>query len=113
MYERKIPLNTDCGTVITMLVLGGKWKPWLISHIHMGTRRPSELQREIGVATRRVLTQQLLELEQNNIVRKVVYAETPPRVEYFLTPLGESLLPIIDRMNAWGEEHREELIDKI
>lgn len=106
MYERKIPINLDCGIEITMHVIGGKWKPWLINRIREGHHRPMDLQRAIPIATKRVLTQQLNELENIGVVYKKVYPVIPAKVEYFLTPLGESLLPIIDIMNEWGNNHR-------
>lgn len=82
MYERKIPINLDCGIEITMNVIGGKWNPWLINRIREGRHRPMDLQRAIPITTKRVLTQQLNELE--NI----------------------GLFPIIDAMNEWGNNHR-------
>lgn len=107
MNERKIPINLDCGIEITMNVIGGKWKPWLINRIREGHHRPMDLQRAIPIATKRVLTQQLNELENIGVVYKIVYPVIPARVEYFLTNLGESLLPIIDLMDEWGNNHRK------
>ena len=71
-----------------------------------GIHRPVEFQNTIKGATRRVLVQQLGELESVGIVRRVVYDTVPMRTEYFLTELGESLVPIIRMMDAWGNEHR-------
>lgn len=68
-------------------------------------RRPSELHRLNPAATPRVLNRQLKELEDHGMVRKVIYPVLPPKVEYFLTPEGESLLAIIDAMQAWGDAH--------
>ena len=104
MYERKIPINLGCGIEVTMNVIGGKWKPWLINRI-------IEIQQAIPLADKRVLTQQLNELENMGIVRKVIYPVIPVKVEYFLTDLGESLLPIIDLMEEWGRNHRS-LLEK-
>lgn len=56
MYERKIPINIECGIEITMNVIGGKWKPWLINRIREGRHRPMDIQRAIPIATKRVLT---------------------------------------------------------
>ncbi|MGL4851301.1 MAG: winged helix-turn-helix transcriptional regulator [Phocaeicola sp.] len=106
MYEKKIPINVECGIEITMDVLGGKWKPCLINQIRAGRHRPSQMHKEIPLASRRVLTQQLSELEKINVVAKTIYPVVPPKVEYHLTELGESLLPIIDMMEEWGEKHR-------
>ena len=106
MYERKIAPDLDCGVTITQLVIGGKWKPYLIKYIKRGYHRPAELQTVIPDATKRVLTQQLGEMERTGLVERRVFAEVPLRVEYHLTPLGESLIPVIQAMSQWGEEHR-------
>ena len=105
MYERKIPKELSCGMGMTMEIIGGKWKPCLIFNISRGYRRPSQLQRLNPNATRRVLNQQLKELEEHGVVRRVVYAELPPKVEYFLTEIGESLMPIIRTMDNWGSQY--------
>lgn len=109
MYEHKLPRPLDCQVGTTMEVLGGKWKSCLIYQIHNGVRRPSELHRRNPTATPRVLNQQLRELELHGMVRKVIYPVLPPKAEYFLTPEGESLLAIIDALQAWGNTHGEAL----
>ncbi len=107
MYERKLPIDIDCGVTVTQLVIGGKWKPHLINCITRGYRRPADFQKIITGATKRVLTHQLNELEQMGVVRKTVYPVVPMKVEYFLTGLGESLVPVIRMMDDWGNRHRE------
>lgn len=107
MYERKIPKDLDCGMAMIMEIIGGKWKPCLILNISRGFRRPSELQRLNTKASRRVLHQQLKELEEFGIITRLVYAELPPKVEYFLTDLGSSLLPVIGTMNDWGSQYMD------
>lgn len=91
---RKIPIDTNCGVTVTQFVIGGKWKPYLINCITKGYHRPIDFQKVIEGATKRVLTQQLNELEEMGIVRKVVYPVVPMKVEYFLTELGNSLVPV-------------------
>lgn len=105
MYEHKLPRPLTCGVGVTMEIIGGKWKPCLIYCIQQGLRRPSQLHRQNPTATPRVLTQQLRELEADGIVGKVVYAVLPAKVEYFLTAMGESLLPLIAALGEWGDEH--------
>lgn len=105
MYEHKLPRLLTCSMGIMMEIMGGKWKPCLIYNIRNGLRRPSELHRHLPGATPRVLNQQLRELEAHGLVHKVIYPVLPPKAEYFLTPLGESLLPIIDSMTDWGDTH--------
>src|SRR5690606_22209914 len=107
MYERKIPKNLACGMGVIMDIIGGKWKPCLIVNIMNGFRRPSKLQRLNTLASRKVLNQQLKELADHGIVNKMIYPELPAKVEYFLTPLGETLLPVIKKMDEWGVKHMD------
>lgn len=112
MYVKKIPENLECGIEIAMKVLGGKWKPCIIDAINRGYRRPSEMHRFITSASPRVINMQLRELEEYCMVSKKVYDELPLKVEYYLTELGESILPIINAMDTWGMERRE-LVERI
>lgn len=107
MYERKIPIDVNCGMGMTMEIIGGKWKPCLVLNIHNGARRPSELQRLNRHASRQVLNVQLKELEEHGIIERVVYPVLPPKVEYFLTDLGRSLLPVLEMMDKWGDQYRK------
>lgn len=104
-YERKIPVDLQCGVTVYDLMAGGKWKPYLINCMNRGIKRPSEFRRVIPGATKRVLQQQLNEMEQMGLVVKVVFAEVPLRVEYSLTERGKSLIPIIGMMDEWGLCH--------
>lgn len=104
-YERKIPIDLECGVTIYQIMIGGKWKPYLINCMNRGISRISDFQNIIPGATKRVLLQQLGEMEQMGLVSKTVYAEVPLRTEYRLTELGESVLPIIRAMDKWGLEH--------
>jgi len=106
MYEKKMPLPLECGLTVTKEVLGGKWKANLIYAISEGILRPSDLQRAIPGSTKRVLNLQLKELEEFHILTKKIYRQLPPKVEYSLTGLGQTVLPIIKMMNQWGEHNR-------
>ena|SRR6187402_2327043 len=106
MYERKTPLTIDCGLHLTREVLNGKWKPALLNAISMNIKRPSEILRLLPDATRKVLNIQLKELEEHGMVEKKIYSQLPPKVEYSLTEIGWSLMPIIDAMNQWGDANR-------
>ena len=90
-----------------MEIIGGKWKSYLLYLIDKGVRRPTALQRAIPSASRRVLDLQLRELEFHGILQREIYPELPPKVEYSLTPFGETLLPVIASMESWGEGHLE------
>lgn len=107
-YERKIPL-LDCGHEYIRRVLHGRWKIALLLRIAGGNRRPGELARAIPQASRRVLDAQLLQLVEHGLVRKTVFEEAIQHVEYQLTALGESLLPVIAVMGDWGTEHIQHL----
>lgn len=109
MYERKILPNLNCGLDLTGEVLYGKWKMRLIWFIHEGYKRPSELQRKIPDATRRVLNVQLNELEMHELIVKKIYPVLPPKVEYTLTSFGESLIPLISAIGKWGDDNELQL----
>ncbi|RKF38884.1 HxlR family transcriptional regulator [Sphingobacterium siyangense] len=112
MYEKKIPLSLNCGLDLIGEVLYGKWKIRLLWFINEGYKRPSELQRKIPDASRRVLNVQLKELEEHELVAKVIYPVVPPKVEYSLTEFGKTLIPVISALGNWGDEHQE-LLKKV
>jgi len=109
MKDRKIPLNLNCGLDLIGEVLYGKWKIRLLWFINEGHKRPSELQRKIPDASRRVLTIQLKELEGHELVSKIIYPVVPPKVEYTLTDFGKTLIPVISALGNWGDENQERL----
>ncbi len=109
MYERKIIPNLNCGLDLIGEVLYGKWKIRLLWFINEGHKRPSELQRKIPDASRRVLNIQLKELEDHELVVKKIYPVVPPKVEYSLTEFGESLIPVIAALGRWGDENQDRL----
>src|SRR5277367_112806 len=98
--------QNNCPVKLTASIIGGKWKPSLLFYLEGHTRRFCELQRLIPGLTKKMLTQHLRELERDGIIRRKVYAEVPPHVEYSLTRHGESLKPILKLMSAWGNRHR-------
>jgi len=95
-----------CPVNLTAEILGGKWKPLILFHLEGGTRRFGELRRLIPAASKKMLTQKLRELERDEIIRRKIFAQVPPRVEYSLTRHGESLKPILKLMSAWGKKHQ-------
>jgi len=113
MRERKIPLNLNCGLDLTGEVLYGKWKIRLLWFIHIGHKRPSELQRKIPDASRRVLNVQLNELEAHDLIKKKIYPVVPPKVEYSLTPFGETVIPVISALGKWGDDNEKRLRELI
>lgn len=112
MYERKIKEDLECGIIVAMKVFGAKWKPCIIDAISRGIKRPSELHREITSTSARVIDMQLSELVTYGVVSKEVQSGFPLYVEYSLTPMGESILPILAQLNEWGLQHKE-VVQKI
>lgn len=109
MYQKKLPVVLDNGIGLFLEVMNGKWKILLLFHIYTGSKHPGELQRKMPYADRRVLNLQLKELLQHGIISKTEKQDFPPSVEYNITPLGETLLPIVCQMHKWGETHRNEI----
>jgi DNA-binding HxlR family transcriptional regulator len=94
---------TGCSIETAIHVIGGRWRAILLYQLlQRGTMRFSDLRRAVPAITQRMLTQDLRTLERAGVVRRTVYPEVPPRVEYALTPRGESLRPVIDALTEWG-----------
>ncbi|MFN3643848.1 MAG: winged helix-turn-helix transcriptional regulator [Gemmobacter sp.] len=91
-----------CPVTACLAVIGGKWKPVLIFAIANGVGRFGALSRAIPGITKQMLTQQLRELEADGVISRSVHAVVPPRVDYALTDRGQTLLPVIAAMRAWG-----------
>lgn len=113
MYERKLLPNLNCGLDLIGEVLYGKWKIRLLWFINEGHQRPSELQRKIPDATRRVLNMQLKELEEHELITRKVYPVVPPKVEYSLTDFGKSLVPVLSALGNWADENEDRLREVI
>ncbi|SDK47368.1 winged helix-turn-helix transcriptional regulator [Sediminibacillus albus] len=87
-------------------ILVGKWKPIILLHLLKdGTKRFSELKRSVPGITQKMLTKHLRELEEEDIIKRVVYPQVPPKVEYSITEYGMSLKPILEAMHEWGTQH--------
>jgi DNA-binding HxlR family transcriptional regulator len=109
MYSKKKPEDLDCGIEVAIKVFISKWKPCLLDCINKGKRRPSEIHRALSSATPRVLNMQLKELEQYQVVTKKIYPGLPPKVEYYLTEMGKSIIPIVEQMDEWGRKNNEQI----
>jgi DNA-binding HxlR family transcriptional regulator len=105
-YETR---QLECPLERTMRILSGKWKGKILYYLYEDTQRISTLQRLLPEASRFSLTQHLRELEEDGIVHREVYPETPPRVEYSLTEVGRSLMPILLSLLDWAERHADSL----
>jgi DNA-binding HxlR family transcriptional regulator len=102
MAKRKRISHDPCGVGETLAMISGRWKGPLLWWLNQDTHRFGELRRRIPEVTARVLTSQLRQLERDGFVRRRQYLEIPPRVEYSLTALGKSLVPMLDVIQAWG-----------
>ena len=102
-----------CQVDVALDIFVGKWKPHiLLILMENGTMRFSELQKSIPNITQRMLTLQLRELEEQGIIKRVVYPQVPPKVEYSITEYGRTLEPILNAMHEWGSAHSERMIEK-
>ncbi|GAB3642616.1 winged helix-turn-helix transcriptional regulator [Spirosoma arcticum] len=97
---------TNCPITSSLILINGRWKMIILWQLNGGTVRFGELRRAIPLITEKMLTDQLRELETDGFVERVVFAQVPPRVEYSLTPLGLSFIPILEQLSVWGDEHQ-------
>jgi len=100
--------KTNCPVVATLDIIGGKYKALILWHLVDATRRFGELRRLIPQATQKMLTQQLRELEDDGLIIRTVYPVVPPKVEYKLSGMGESIKPILDAMYKWGSAYMKD-----
>ncbi|HLS13577.1 MAG TPA: helix-turn-helix domain-containing protein [Beutenbergiaceae bacterium] len=91
-----------CQVEVAIAVVGGAWKMTIAKHLAEATMRFGQLRRAVGEVSERTLARQLRELEADGVVHRRVYAEVPPRVEYSLTDLGRTLVPLVGALDEWG-----------
>jgi DNA-binding HxlR family transcriptional regulator len=108
MRERLADKPDYCMIEVAMEVVGGKWKMAILNHLLSGPHRFGELGRAMPTITQRMLTRQLRELESDGLVRRTIYPQVPPKVEYALTDIGASLGPIAHQLESWGHWYREQ-----
>ena len=106
MLKKDLPA---CPVELTLLLISNKWKVLIIRDLLGGTKRFSELKKSINNISQKVLTSNLREMEENDLLTRKVYPEVPPRVEYTLTDIGYSLKPLLDDMDKWGTWYRSEV----
>ena len=98
-----------CPVATTVQLIGSKWKLLILRNLRMRPWRFNELRKDLEGISQKVLTDSLRAMESDGIVTRTVYPEVPPRVEYSLTPLGESMSPILDAMEQWGIAYKKQL----
>jgi DNA-binding HxlR family transcriptional regulator len=100
--RNKVIIDTHCGMAHTLSLIGGRWKPSILCHLLGGRLRYNELRKGLIGVSERMLVLQLRELESDGLVKRIVYAEVPPRVEYELTPDGYSMQALLESLSNWG-----------
>ena len=104
--KTKAELIPECPVATTVQLIGNKWKLLIIRNLLARPWRFNELQKNLDGISQKVLTDSLRSMEADGIITRTVYPEVPPRVEYALSDLGQSLQPILDAMKAWGENYK-------
>lgn len=97
----------ECPVATTVQIIGSKWKLLIIRNLLTRPWRFNELRRDLDGISQKVLTDSLRSMEEDGIIVRTVYPEVPPRVEYALSELGESMRPILDAMKQWGEDYKD------
>lgn len=104
-FENKMTLN-ECDQIFAVGLIAGQWTLVICCHLAEKKLRFGELKKRIPSITERMLTLQLRKMEEGGLVKRTVYAEVPPRVEYELTKSGQELRPILKQLEEWGKKHR-------
>lgn len=99
----------ECPVATTVSVIGSKWKLLIIRNLLVRPWRFNELKKDLDGISQKILTDSLRSMEEDGIVTRTVYPEVPPRVEYALSELGESMRPILDAMYQWGTDYKNTL----
>ena len=107
--KTKAELIPECPVAATVQLIGNKWKLLIIRNLLVRPWRFNELHKNLEGISQKVLTDSLRQMEADGLITRTVYAEVPPRVEYALSELGETLKPILDAMKAWGESYKREM----
>lgn len=101
----------ECPVATTVQLIGNKWKLLIIRNLLARPWRFNELQKSLDGISQKVLTDSLRSMEADGIITRTVFPEVPPRVEYALSELGESMRPILDSMQAWGENYKMKMTE--
>ena len=104
--KTKEELLPECPVAVTVSVIGSKWKLLIMRNLLVRPWRFNELKKDLDGISQKVLTDSLRAMEEDGIITRTVYPEVPPRVEYALSELGESMRPILDAMRQWGTEYK-------
>ena len=103
----RLDCSPGCAVEATISLIDGKWKCVILFHLLSGTIRFNEIRRLIPSVTQRMLTNQLRELEVDGLIERKVYAQVPPKVEYSISPRGQSLESVLRTLQVWGEANMD------
>ena len=103
--------NQNCPTRLALDRIADKWTILIVGRLSGGTHRFGELRRDIDGISPKVLTQKLRELERDGLITRKIYASVPPKVEYRLTALGQTLIGLLDAIRLWAESHIESVLE--
>nr|WP_294796525.1 helix-turn-helix domain-containing protein [uncultured Mucilaginibacter sp.] len=106
-YSQNEKFIIACDLTYAVSKIGGRWKIVILDKLGYQTLRFGDLKKEFPYITERMLTLQLRSLEKDGLVKRTVYAEVPPRVEYQLTPMATEFLPIFKQLSSWGKKYKE------
>lgn len=107
---RQYDCHTACSVEIALELIGGKWKGVVLYHLLKGTKRFNELRRLIPSVSQRMLTRQLREMETHGLIERKVYPVVPPKVEYSLTEVGQTLGPLLEDLRSWGRTTGKQIL---
>jgi len=107
MKKNELPI---CPVATTVQLIGNKWKLLIIRNLRSRAWRFNELKKDLEGISQKVLTDNLRSMEEDGIITRTVYPEVPPRVEYALSELGETMRPILDAMEQWGKEYKNKMV---
>ncbi len=105
MIDQEVTCSASCGIGRIQKIFAGKWKIMILWSLHGKTMRFGELNRALGDITQSALTKQLRELEADGLIKRYVYREVPPRVEYSLSETGNNFVPLLEQINTWSLEN--------
>lgn len=105
IIDTEVACSSSCGIKRIQKIFAGKWKIMILWTLHKRTMRFGELNRALGDITQSALTKQLRELEEDGLIKRYVYREVPPRVEYSLTETGNKFVPLLEQINTWSLEN--------
>ena len=108
--DKQLP---GCPVEVTLTLISNRWRVLILRDLMTGTKRFGELKKSVGNVSQKVLTANLREMEASGLVNRKVYAQVPPKVEYSLTDLGKSLDIVLDALDAWGTNYKEQLEGKV